>query len=105
MMQLNNYVILLHASSPVPPEDLEDGYEKVYVRDDPTTYVYIKDVSYGYQYSNGHSIGGQVSGKGNYTIRHLSHVDHKRGNGQTGQERTHGAQGGKIEFGRDELSD
>ena len=82
------------------PEDLEVGYEKVYVRDDPTTYVYIKDVCYGYQYSNGHSIGGQVIGKGNYTIRHLSHLDPKTGKGKTGPEWTVGAQGVEIEFDR-----
>src|SRR5699024_11654278 len=104
MMQLNNYVILLHASSPVPPEDLEVGYEKVYVRDDPTTYVYVKDVCYGYQYSNGHSIGGQVIGKGNYTMRHLTHLDTKTGKGKTGPEFTVGAQGVEIEFDTRDLT-
>ena len=79
-------------------EDLEVGYEKVYVRDDPSTFVYIKDVCYGYQFPNGHSIGGQIIGKGNYTIRHLTHLDSQTGKGKTGPEWTVGAQGVEIEF-------
>ncbi|MEN1968552.1 xanthine dehydrogenase family protein molybdopterin-binding subunit [Lentibacillus sp. N15] len=80
------------------PEDLEVGYEKVYVRDDPCTFVHMKDVCYGYQYPNGHSIGGQVIGKGNYTIRHLTHLDNQTGKGKTGPEWTVGAQGVEVEF-------
>lgn len=86
------------------PEDLEVGYEKVYVRDDPSIYVYVKDVCYGYQYSNGHSIGGQVIGKGNYTMRHLTHLDTKTGKGKTGPEFTVGAQGVEIEFDTRDLT-
>lgn len=80
------------------PEDLEVGYDKVYVRDDRSKYVNVKDVCYGYQYPNGHSIGGQVIGKGNYTIRHLTHLDPQTGEGKTGPEWTVGAQGVEIEF-------
>ncbi len=86
------------------PEDLEVGYEKVYVRDDPSTYVYVKDVCYGYQYPNGHSIGGQVIGRGNYTIRHLTHLDPQTGEGKTGPEWTVGAQGVEIEFDTRDLT-
>src|SRR5699024_11811647 len=78
--------------------------EKVYVRDDLSIYVYVKYVCYGYQYSNGHSIGGQVIGKGNYTMRHLTHLDTKTGKGKTGPEFTVGAQGVEIEFDTRDLT-
>jgi CO/xanthine dehydrogenase Mo-binding subunit len=86
------------------PEDLEVGYEKVYVRDDPNTFVYVKDVCYGYQYPNGNSIGGQVIGRGNYTMRHLTHLDPQTGMGKTGPEWTVGAQGVEIEFDKRDLT-
>ncbi len=80
------------------PDDLEVGYEKVYVRDEPEIFVNVKDVCYGYDYPNGNTIGGQVIGKGTYTIRHLTHLDPETGIGKSGPEWTVGAQGVEIEF-------
>ncbi len=80
------------------PDDLEVGYDKVYVRDEPATCINVKDVCFGYKYPNGNSIGGQVIGKGSYTVRHLTHLDRETGAGKTGPEWTVGAQGVEVEF-------
>ncbi|WP_100401207.1 xanthine dehydrogenase family protein molybdopterin-binding subunit [Bacillus sp. FJAT-44742] len=80
------------------PDDLEVGNEMVYVRDEPDTFVHVKDVCLGYKYPNGYSIGGQVIGRGNYTLRHLTHLDHENGVGKPGPEYSVGAQGVEVEF-------
>ena len=80
------------------PDDLEVGYEKVYVRDEPDIFIHVKDVCYGYKYPNGYAIGGQIIGKGSYTLRHLTHLDPETGAGKTGPEYTVGAQGVEVEF-------
>ncbi len=80
------------------PDDLEVGHERVYVRDEPEIFVYVKDVCYGYKYPNGYAIGGQVIGRGNYTLRQLTHLNRETGAGKTGPEFTVGAQGVEVEF-------
>lgn len=72
------------------PDDLEVGYDKIYVREEPDTFVEVKDVCYGYKYPNGYAIGGQIIGKGNYTLRHLTNLDKETGIGKTGPEYTIG---------------
>lgn len=54
------------------PDDLEVGNEKVYVRDEPDTFIDVKEVCHGYKYPSGYSIGGQVIGRGHYILRHLT---------------------------------
>ncbi|MDV2684047.1 xanthine dehydrogenase family protein molybdopterin-binding subunit [Alkalihalophilus lindianensis] len=80
------------------PDDLEVGNEMVYVRDEPDTYINVKDVCLGYKYPNGYSIGGQIIGRGNYTLRHLTNLDHETGVGKPGPEYSVGAQGVEVEF-------
>lgn len=80
------------------PDDLEVGNDKVYVRDEPDTFVHVKDVCYGYKYPHGYSIGGQVVGRGSYTLRHLTHIDPETGAGKPGPEYAVGAQGVEVEF-------
>lgn len=80
------------------PDDLDIGFGKVFVKDEPSTYLFIKDICYGYKYPNGNSIGGQVIGTGNYMLRHLTHLDHETGIGKPGPEWTVGAQGVEVEF-------
>lgn len=81
-----------------PAEDLEVGYEKVFLRDDPTIYIAVKDIAYGYTYPNGNTIGGQIIGSGTYTLRHLTKLDKETGAGKPGPEWTVGAQGVEIEI-------
>lgn len=80
------------------PDDLEVGNEMVYVRDEPNIFIQVKDICYGYKYPNGYSIGGQVIGRGQYMLRHLTHLDHETGVGRPGPEYTVGAQGVEVEF-------
>lgn len=80
------------------PDELEVGNEKVYVRDEPDIYIEVKDICYGYKYPHGYAIGGQVIGRGEYMLRHLTHIDPKTGVGRPGPEYTVAAQGTEIEF-------
>ncbi len=80
------------------PDDLEVGYEKVYVRDEPDTFIQVKDLCYGYKYPNGYAVGGQIIGRGTYMLRHLTHLDRDTGAGKKGPEWTVGAQGVEVEF-------
>ncbi|WP_134699542.1 xanthine dehydrogenase family protein molybdopterin-binding subunit [Ammoniphilus sp. YIM 78166] len=79
-------------------DDLEVADGKVYLRDEPSTFLLWKDIAYGYQFMNGYSIGGQVIGTGTYQLRHLTHLDHETGAGRPGPEYTVGAQGVEVEF-------
>lgn len=83
-----------------PIEDLEVAHMRVFIRDDPRKGVDFKDICYGYQYPNGNSIGGQIIGKGNFILRHLSHLDPETGEGKPGPEWTVAAYGVEVEFDR-----
>ncbi|AKP45620.1 xanthine dehydrogenase family protein molybdopterin-binding subunit [Bacillus smithii] len=85
-------------------EDLEVGFGRIFLRDDPKVGIDIKDVAYGYQYPNGNAIGGQVIGRGNYILRHMTHLDPDTGAGQPGPEWTVGAQGVEIEFDKKDFT-
>ncbi|XEC97798.1 xanthine dehydrogenase family protein molybdopterin-binding subunit [Paenibacillus tarimensis] len=80
------------------PDDLEVGKGKVYLREEPETFLHVKDAAYGYKYQNGNAIGGQIVGRGNYILRHMTHLDPETGAGKPGPEWTVGAQGVEIEF-------
>ena len=79
-------------------EDLEVSKGKVFIKDDPRVHVDIKEIAYGYTYPNGVTIGGQIIGKGTYTLRHMTHLDKETGRGRPGPEWTVGAQGVEIEI-------
>ncbi|MCJ8007404.1 xanthine dehydrogenase family protein molybdopterin-binding subunit [Lederbergia wuyishanensis] len=81
-----------------PIEDLEVGYEKVFLRDDPSINVDVKDIAYGFVYPNGNTVGGQIIGSGTYTLRHITRLDPETGAGKPGPEWTVGAQGVEIEI-------
>ncbi|MDQ0337886.1 CO/xanthine dehydrogenase Mo-binding subunit [Caldalkalibacillus uzonensis] len=80
------------------PDDLEVGYGKVFLKDDPATFLQIKDIAYGFKYPNGYGLGGQIVAHGHYSLRHLTHIDHETGMGNPGPEWTVSAQGVEIEF-------
>lgn len=80
------------------PDDLEIENEKVFLRDEPHTSIPVQDICFGYEYPNGYTIGGQVIGRGTYTLRHLTHLDKATGIGKSGPEFTVGAQGVEVEF-------
>ncbi|WP_199619201.1 xanthine dehydrogenase family protein molybdopterin-binding subunit [Paenibacillus alkalitolerans] len=80
------------------PDDLEVGYGKVYVRDNPEIACKISDIAYGHKFPNGYSIGGQVMSAGSFMFKHITHLDSETGAGRPGPEWTVGAQGIEVEF-------
>ncbi|MFS1511432.1 xanthine dehydrogenase family protein molybdopterin-binding subunit [Chengkuizengella sp. SCS-71B] len=85
-------------------EDLEVGFDRVFLRDNPKLYLNIKDICYGYKYPNGNAVGGQIIGKGNYIQRHITYYDQNTGRGNPGPEWTVAAQGVVIEFDRSDYT-
>lgn len=83
-----------------PPEDLEVGFGRVYVKDEPAYYIDLKDLAHGYQYTNGNSIGGQIIGHGSYIMRHLSKLNEQTGEGKSGPTWTVGAQGVDVIYNK-----
>ena len=83
-----------------PIEDLEVAHSHVFLRDNPKVGLHFKDIGYGYQYPNGNSIGGQIIGRGNFILRHFTHLDPETGAGKPGPEWTVAAYGVEVEFDR-----
>lgn len=81
-----------------PPEDLEVGGGRVYLKDDPSMHLDVQDVCHGYKYPDGDSIGGQVIGRGCFIMRHLTPLDEETGKGMPGPSWTVGAQAVEVEF-------
>lgn len=79
-------------------DDLEVADEKVFIKEEPSVYCDLKNIVFGYKHPNGNAIGGQVIGKGDYILRHLTHLDPETGMGRPGPEWTVGAQGVEIEY-------
>ncbi|ANB59687.1 xanthine dehydrogenase family protein molybdopterin-binding subunit [Anoxybacteroides amylolyticum] len=82
----------------VSSEDLEVGYGNVFLRDNPSVYIPIKEIAYGYKYPNGNAIGGQIIGHGHYILRHLTPLDKETGEGKPGPEWTVCAHAVEVEF-------
>ena len=74
------------------PDDLDVGGGRVYLKDTPEYGIEIKDIVFGYEYTNGHSVEGQIIGKGTYVVRHLTPLDRETGFGKPGPQWTVGAQ-------------
>ncbi len=81
-----------------PPQDLEVGGGKVFLRDDPDIYLKFEELAHGYKYPNGNAIGGQIIGRGKFIMRHLTPPDPETGIGKTGPGWTVGAQAVEVEF-------
>lgn len=81
-----------------PVEDLVVADSRVFLRDDPLIGLDFKDICYGYSYPNGNAVGGQIIGRGNYILRHLTHLDPETGEGKPGPEWTVAAYGVEVEF-------
>ncbi|MGJ0848375.1 xanthine dehydrogenase family protein molybdopterin-binding subunit [Tissierella praeacuta] len=81
-----------------PPDNLDIGEQKVYSKDDPTKFIGFKDLVHGYKYTNGESIYGQMIGRGNYIMKHLTKLDKVTGEGKPSVSWTVGAQAVEIEY-------
>jgi CO/xanthine dehydrogenase Mo-binding subunit len=83
-----------------PKEDIVVDNSRVFLRDDPTIGLHFKDIVFGYSYPNGNAVGGQIIGRGNFILRHLTQLDHETGTGKPGPEWTVAAYGVEVEFDR-----
>lgn len=81
-----------------PPRDLSIGGDRVFVKDDPSFYVDITELVYGYKYQNGSSIGGQIIGHGSFIMRHVTKLDPQTGMGKPGPSWTVGVQAVEVEY-------
>lgn len=80
------------------PEDLAVGNGKVYVEASPEYYVKLQDLTTGFKYPSGHSVGGLVTGEGSYIVRHLTPLDSGTGFGKPGPQWSVGAQAIEVEY-------
>ena len=81
-----------------PVEDMELGNETVYWKEEPSNSLSYKELAYGYSYPNGSTIGGQIIGRGHYSIPGITNLDKDTGAGKPGPEWTVGAQGVEVEY-------
>lgn len=80
------------------PADVAVGDGLIYVIDNPDYNVKIKDVAIGYEYPNGNTVGGLISGQGSYIVRHLTPLDPETGYGKPGPQWGVGAQAVEVEY-------
>lgn len=95
IMQLKNIAAQVLICS---ADDLEVANEIVFIRDEPETSIPVKEICYGYKFPNGYTIGGQIIGRGTYTLRQLTNLEPATGVGKTGPEYTVGAHGVEVEL-------
>ncbi len=81
-----------------PPEVLEVGGGKVYMKEEPEIFIEIKEIGNGYENPGGHSIGGQIIGRGSFIMHHLFLMDRDTGRGRLGPAWAVGAQAVEVEF-------
>lgn len=86
------------------PEDLEVEAGKVFLKNDPQTYIDMTEVIHGYKYPNGNSVGGQIIGQGSFIMKHLTGMDPETGKGKPGPLWTLGAQAVEVEFDTNEYT-
>ncbi len=87
-----------------PVADLEVADSHVFIRDNPRIGVHFKEICYGYLYPNGNAIGGQIMGRGNFILRHLTYLDPETGEGNPGPEWTVAAYAVEVEYNRREFT-
>lgn len=80
------------------PDDLDVGNEMVYLKDNPSEFIFFKDIVHGYKYGNGNGIWGELIANGNFIMRHLTPLDAETGKGKPGMSWTVGAQAVEIEY-------
>jgi CO/xanthine dehydrogenase Mo-binding subunit len=78
--------------------NLEVEAGRVFLKDKPNTGIDIKEIAHGYTYPDGHSIEGQVIGKGEYIMEGLTYLDEETGKGTPGPEWAVGAAAVEVEL-------
>lgn len=87
-----------------PPDDLEVGNEKVFLKDDPNMYVSFKEIVHSYKYPDGSAIEGQITAHGSYVMRHITHLNKETGRGKPGPSWSVGAQVVEVEYDPNEFT-
>ena len=81
-----------------PPEVLAVGGGKVYMKADPEMSVEFKNIAFGYEYTDGSAIGGEIIGRGNFIMHHLLPLDPETGRGRLGPAWAVGVQAVEVEL-------
>lgn len=81
-----------------PPDALDVGEGRVYVRSDPAMGIDISLLANGYKYSGGNAVGDQVIGHGTFIMPHLTELDPQTGAGRSAPTRTVCAQVAEVEY-------
>jgi CO/xanthine dehydrogenase Mo-binding subunit len=85
-------------------QDVEFDGKKVYLIEDPDSYIELKNLVYGVKTEQGNALGGPVIGRGHFSMKHLSIMDTETGKGKTGPYYTVGAQAVEVEYDQREHS-
>jgi len=80
------------------PQDLTVSSQRVFITNDPPSGLDLSRIILGYTYADGHSIGGQVIGRGKYIAHGLTGIDRETGRGNPALEWTLGAEGVEVEL-------
>jgi CO/xanthine dehydrogenase Mo-binding subunit len=80
------------------PAELDVGGGRVYSKNRSGIGIEVEKIVSGYKFPNGNTIGGQVIGRGSYTMRNLTQLDPETGKGNPGPEWTVGAQAVEVEL-------
>jgi len=80
----------------VDPDRVEHGFEKLFLRDDPKTFLTFSQLALGTTREDGAALGEPVVGRGWYLPRGLTHPDPETGQGRLAAEFTFGCQGAVV---------
>ena len=78
-------------------QDLSHDEDRIFVRHHPDSAVTLKELSIGYAFPNGNSIGGPLVGVGRYIAQGLTHLNKETGQGLPAIDWTYGAHGMIVE--------
>ncbi|MBP1964107.1 xanthine dehydrogenase family protein molybdopterin-binding subunit [Paenibacillus aceris] len=79
-------------------DELEVGGGRVFCKNNSDIGISIGKIANGYMFPDGQTIGGQVIGRGSYTMQNLTLLDPETGKGNPGPEWTVGAQAVEVEL-------
>ena len=79
------------------PDEIDVAYGQVSMRNNPSSFIALKDIVHGYKMQDNVTIGEPVLGRGGYMLKGLSLLDPQTGKGKTGPAWTVGAQVLEVE--------
>ncbi|MDP4110286.1 MAG: xanthine dehydrogenase family protein molybdopterin-binding subunit, partial [Bacillota bacterium] len=79
-------------------EDVALGEDKIYMLEDPSVFLNLKEIVNGIKEPDGNAVGGPVIGRGHFVMKHLTALDEETGKGKPGPYWTVGAQAVEVEY-------